>query len=205
MDEGPSLLLTAAEGTRTAMSRIQMELGFPEQVMSQPGGLVYQIFDQQTAPLLNDYYRTDITAQADSLAELATKLGLDPARLEATVSAFNHAVRDDVAFDHTRPDGRSTVDIEPVKSNWALRLEKPPFVAYATTFGVTMSLGGVRINNRAQVLNVQGTPIKGLYASGDIIGLYFTTHLSGTGQTRNAVFSRIAGRHAVHGSVNGRD
>jgi hypothetical protein len=30
-----------------------------------------------------------------------------------------------------------------------------------------------------------------------VVGLYFTTHLSGTGQTRNAVFSRLAGRHAV--------
>jgi tricarballylate dehydrogenase len=198
MDEGPSLLVTAAEGTRTAMSRIQMELGFPELVMAQPGGLVYQIFDQQAVPLLNDYYRTDVTAQGDSIAELAIKLGLDPTALQATVSQFNQAVRDDVAFDATRPDGRSTRGITPPKSNWALRIEKPPFLAFATTFGVTMSLGGVRINSCAQVLNVSGTPIKGLYASGDIIGLYFTTHLSGTGQTRNAVFSRIAGRHAVN-------
>jgi tricarballylate dehydrogenase len=200
MDEGPSMLTTAAAGTRTAMSRVQMELGFPELVMSQPGGVVYQIFDQKAVPLLDAGYGKDITAEADTIPELATKLGLDPARLQATITQFNQAVRDDVAFDPKRPDGRSTVGLTPAKSNWALRVDQPPYVAYAATFGVTMSLGGVRVNTCAQVLNVSGAPIKGLYASGDIIGMYFTTHLSGTGQTRNAVFGRIAGRHAVRGA-----
>jgi tricarballylate dehydrogenase len=174
-----------------------MELRYPEQVMAQPGGIVYQIYDQQTVPLLNTYYSTDITAEASTIAELAVKLGLEPDALQATVMRFNHAVRDDVTFDPSRPDGRATRGLEPPKSNWALAIEQPPFRGYATTFGVTMSLGGVQINKRAQVLNVQGSPIRGLYASGDVVGLYFTTHLSGTGQTRNAVFSRLAGRHAV--------
>ena len=55
MDEGPSELATAVAGTRTAMSRIQMELGYPEQVMAQPGGLCTR---STTAgePLLDEYY-----------------------------------------------------------------------------------------------------------------------------------------------------
>jgi tricarballylate dehydrogenase len=40
-------------------------------------------------------------------------------------------------------------------------------------------------------------PIKGLYASGDILGLFFHNYPSFTGQTRNAVFGRLAGTHAA--------
>jgi hypothetical protein len=45
-------------------------------------------------------------------------------------------------------------------------------------------------------LNTSGNPIRGLYASGDIVGLFFHNYPSCTGQTRNVVFSRLAGRHA---------
>jgi hypothetical protein len=48
------------------------------------------------------------------------------------------------------------------------------------------------------VLNTHGAPIEGLYASGDIIGLYYHRHhLSASGQTRNVVFSRLAAAHAL--------
>jgi len=45
--------------------------------------------------------------------------------------------------------------------------------------------------------NMFGWPIEGLYASGDILGLFFHNYPSFSGQTRNAVFSRIAAEHAV--------
>ena len=53
------------------------------------------------------------------------------------------------------------------------------------------------MNSRAQVLNTLNEPMKGLYASGDIIGLFYHNYPSFTGQTRNAVFGRLAGRSAV--------
>jgi len=55
----------------------------------------------------------------------------------------------------------------------------------------------VKINDKAQVLNSLLEPIKGLYASGDIVGLFFHNYPSFTGQTRNAVFGRLAGMHAA--------
>jgi len=42
-----------------------------------------------------------------------------------------------------------------------------------------------------------GNPIRGLDASGDIVGLFFHNYPSCTGQTRNVVFSRLTGRHAA--------
>jgi tricarballylate dehydrogenase len=62
---------------------------------------------------------------------------------------------------------------------------------------VTFTFGGLQINTQTQVLNTFGNPIRGLFASGDIVGLFFHNYPSCTGQTRNVVFSRLAGRNAA--------
>ena len=93
-------------------------------------------------------------------------------------------------------DGKGTVGIAPRKSNWAMPIVKGPFRAYPVTGGVTFSFGGIQVDTQARVINTCGEPIKGLYASGDIIGLFFHNYPSCTGQTRNAVFSYLAGRGA---------
>ena len=114
-----------------------------------------------------------------------------------TVAQFNAACRDDVRFDPTRPDGKATRGLAIAKSNWATRIEAPPFRAYPVTCGITFTFGGVIVNPNAQVLNSMHEPIRGLYASGDILGLFFHNYPSFTGQTRNAVFGRLAGKHAA--------
>ena len=53
------------------------------------------------------------------------------------------------------------------------------------------------MDRNAQVINTIDQPIKGLFASGDIVGLFFHNYPSFTGQTRNAVFGRLAGKAAV--------
>jgi tricarballylate dehydrogenase len=85
----------------------------------------------------------------------------------------------------------------PRKSNWALRIDEPPFQAFPVTGGITFTFGGIEINGNAQVLNASDRSIRGLFASGDIIGLFFHNYPSCTGQTRNVVFSRLAGRNAA--------
>ena len=54
----------------------------------------------------------------------------------------------------------------------------------------------IQVDTQARVINTCYEPIKGLYASGDIIGLFFHNYPSCTGQTRNAVFSHLAGQGA---------
>jgi tricarballylate dehydrogenase len=124
-------------------------------------------------------------------------VGLAPEVLRHTIDEFNAACSDDVEFNPTRPDGKSTRGLAVPKSNWATRIEKGPFRAYPVTCGITFTFGGVKVNTKAQVLNTLGEPMKGLYASGDILGLFFHNYPSFTGQTRNAVFGRLAGNHAV--------
>ncbi|MBM4299121.1 MAG: FAD-dependent tricarballylate dehydrogenase TcuA, partial [Deltaproteobacteria bacterium] len=167
-------------------------------VLSEPGGVAYQIFDRKGAALQDtSYYQFANPIEAATIVELAAKIGIEPAVLAHTVTEFNNAVRDDVPFDATKTDGRSTVGITPRKSNWAERISEPPFQAFPVTGGITFTFGGVEINADAQVVNAGGQPIRGLFASGDIVGLFFHNYPSCTGQTRNAVFSRLAGRHAA--------
>ncbi|HEY7554262.1 MAG TPA: FAD-dependent tricarballylate dehydrogenase TcuA [Candidatus Binatia bacterium] len=166
-------------------------------VLGQPGGVAYQIYDQKTIPLLADRYATATPIEAGTIDELATKTGIEPAILNHTVAEFNNSVRKDVAFDPTKLDGKCTEGILPKKSNWASPIDKPPYWAFSVTGGITFTFGGLQINESAQVLNTSGKPMRGLYASGDIVGLFFHNYPSCTGQTRNVVFSRLAGRHAA--------
>ncbi|MBV8086659.1 MAG: FAD-dependent tricarballylate dehydrogenase TcuA [Chloroflexi bacterium] len=167
-------------------------------VLAEPGGLAYQIFDAKVEGLVKDqYYVHGTPIAAGSLAELAEKLGIKPLLIERTVEDFNAAVREDVPFDPTKRDGKGTDGIEPVKSNWAQKIDQPPFFAYPVTGGITFTFGGLAINPDAQVLNGGGRPIEGLYASGDVVGLFFHNYPAGSGQTRNLVFSLRAGRHAT--------
>lgn len=166
-------------------------------VLNQPGAIAYQIYDQKTIPLLGNRYEFSTPIEANSIDELAGKIGIEPAILKHTIQEFNSAVRNDISFDATKLDGKCTEGITPKKSNWSSPIDKPPYWAYSITGGVTFTFGGLQINESAQVINTSGNPIRGLYASGDIVGLFFHNYPSCTGQTRNVVFSRLAGRHAA--------
>jgi tricarballylate dehydrogenase len=124
--------------------------------------------------------------------------GVDPEQFIKTVREYNASVRDDVKFDHTIKDGKSTAGVEPPKSNWAQKLDTPPFEAYATTCGITFTFGGLKIDRETgQVLNVHFHPIPGLYCAGEMVGgLFYFNYPSGTGLVSGAVFGKIAGTGA---------
>jgi len=166
-------------------------------ILAQPGAVAWQIYDQ-TGIRQHRYPHHKATFEESSdIGELARKIGLAPEVLTHTVSEFNAACRDNVPFDPSRPDGRKTHGLAIPKSNWANPIATPPFRAYPVTCGITFTFGGVKVNEKAQVLNSLHNPIKGLYASGDILGLFFHNYPAFTGQTRNAVFGRLAGMHAA--------
>jgi tricarballylate dehydrogenase len=166
-------------------------------ILVQPGAVAWQIYDQTGIRQHRYPHHEASFEEAADISELAHKIGLVPEVLVDTVARFNAACRDDPPFDPTRADGKTTHGLAIPKSNWATRIEKPPFRAYPVTCGITFTFGGVRVNPKAQVLNSMHRPIRGLYASGDILGLFFHNYPSFTGQTRNAVFGRLAGIHAT--------
>jgi tricarballylate dehydrogenase len=169
-------------------------------ILAQPGQFAWQIFDSKVLHLLRDEYRIrEVTkVSADTLEELVEKLeGVDAARALANINAYNDAVMDDVPFNPNVKDGRGTVGLAVPKSNWANRLDAPPFEAYAITCGITFTFGGVRIDTDAAVQDRDGHPIRGLYSAGEMVGgLFYFNYPGGTGLMAGAVLGRIAGTSA---------
>jgi tricarballylate dehydrogenase len=133
---------------------------------------------------------------AGTLAELAKALGLDPQALERTVAEFNEATGPGEFNAHVR-DGKATRGLAPPKSNWAFPIESPPYIGYPLTCAITFTFGGVKTDSHARVVTPSGTPIPGLYAAGEVTGLYYHEYPAGTSVLRSATFGRLAGAQAA--------
>jgi tricarballylate dehydrogenase len=129
---------------------------------------------------------------------LAKKLpGLDWENVVKTVAAFNDAVND-APFDPSKHDGKCTQGISPVKSNWAQRLDTPPFYAFPVTCGITFTFGGIGITEKGEVKDTGENVISGLFAAGEITGgSFFNNYPGGSGLMKGAVFGRLAGTSAA--------
>ncbi len=166
-------------------------------ILTQPSGVAYQIFDAKVTHLLEPRYKTGKPLVADTLGDLVEKLELDRAACRRTLDQYNAAVEMGT-FDPTVRDRVGTKGLDLPKSNWAQRLDKPPFVAYPVTGGITFTFGGVRINDRAQVMTTSWAPIPGLYACGEMVGgIFHSNYPGGTGLMSGAVFGRLAGAGAA--------
>ncbi len=174
---------------------------FGRAVLEQPSQFAWQVFDAKVDELLRDEYRIRecTRVEADSLEALAKKLdGVDPDRFLKMVAAYNDAVDTDTPFDPTVKDGRGTRGLPVDKTNWANRIDTPPFKAFQVTCGITFTFGGVRIGTDAQVRDTEDDPLPGLYACGEMVGgLFWFNYPGGTGLTNGSVFGRIAGANAA--------
>ncbi len=179
---------------------------FGRAVLEQPGHVAWQLFDAKVFDLLYSEYRFhDATyTEADDLGDLLLQLdGLDTAATRATVDAFNAAIDEaeaerSVDFDPTIKDGKRTIRLDIDKTNWAQRLDTPPYRAYPVTGGITFTYGGLHVNQHGEVLRADGSPIVGLHACGELVGgVFFNGYPGGSGLTSGAVFGRRAGLGAT--------
>lgn len=191
---------------------------FGREILKQPGGFAWQIWDAKAASWLREEeYGEGIVRKvfADSLVDLAEKLGSDglqdKARFVDTLEMYNDAI-DAFAQEHPLKkwdpavkDGLSTQSsartLPLPKSNWALPICEPPFLAVKITCGITFTFGGLAIDpETAGVLSEDtGKPIKGLFCTGELVGgLFYGNYPGGSGLTAGAVFGRKAGRAAAN-------
>jgi tricarballylate dehydrogenase len=141
--------------------------------------------------------------KADSIEELAGRIGLDAAALARTVAGYNAAVRDG-SFDHTELDDCRTEGLTPPKTHWARRLDTPPYYAYTLRPGITFTYLGVAVDARARVLMADGRPSANMFAAGEIMAgnVLGEGYLAGIGMTIGGVFGRIAGEEAARHASN---
>lgn len=169
-------------------------------LLDEDDGIAYIVCDEGLEDVPN--YRRAIRSEippvtADDVGALADGLGIPAAALEETVALYNAACPTDGAFRPEEVDGLATRGLRPRKSNWARPLDRPPFRAWPMIVSNVFTFGGLKVNARAQVLNSDGEAIPGLYAAGEVVGIYYRYYTGATSVMRGATFGRIAGRDAA--------
>lgn len=99
--------------------------------------------------------------------------GVNSEQALKTIEDFNASVNEFAKFNPTIKDAKNTEGLSIPKSNWANKIDTPPFEAYGVTCGITFTFGGLRINSKAQVLDNTMKPIPGLFAAGETVGGIF--------------------------------
>jgi tricarballylate dehydrogenase len=169
-------------------------------IQAQPKGMAWMVLDAQgqAIPNVKTAIRTEVApVRGGTLAELASRMDVDVDVLEATVSAYNAGCPEG-EWDPTRPDGLATSGVTPPKSNWAKPIAKGPFVAYPVMCANVFTFGGLKVDATSRVVDRDGRVIRGLYAAGEMTGLYYSNYTGSTSVLRGATFGKIAGQDAAN-------
>ncbi|MBF7097655.1 flavocytochrome c [Alkalibacter mobilis] len=160
-------------------------------VLSQPKSIFWLLTDGHTVidtlggyavdgTLIEDRVDNQQLFKADTIEDLATQIGMDPAVLQKTIDQYNDAV-----VNGNDLLGRKVFD---------QKFDKPPYYAGIGLPVVHHTMGGVEINENAQVIDTSGKPIPGFYAAGEVTGgIHGSNRLGGNAITDIIVFGRIAG------------
>ena len=174
-------------------------------ILKQPKSLVYQIFDAKSMHLLEPRYSTSEPFKSDTLEGLVKQLNVDHAQAMKSLKEYNDACGRGGPFNAAALDVLHTEGIDPPKTNWAQKLDKPPYVSWPVTGGITFTFGGLKIDKQARVISTGWKPIPGLYTCGEMVGgLFHYNYPLGTGLMSGVVFGRIAGREAAKEAVGGK-
>ena len=159
-------------------------------ILEQPGQVVYSIFDQETInqkkvrdDLMQIALSHGYAYKADTLEDLAKAAGIDEKGFAQTMKAYNAAAA-----------AQDTKGLSVPKILIGMPVTKAPFYAVPLTTTIHHTMGGLRINEKTQVLDDKGNPIPGLYAAGEITGgIHGGNRLGRNALTDLLVFGHIAG------------
>lgn len=170
-------------------------------VANQSEQIGYSIIDAKAA---NDFMPSLFPPiKAESIEELAEKLGLSSAALAKTVSEYNAAVQPGT-FDPDVLDDCRTLDLTPPKTHWARALDTPPFYGYPLRPGITFTYLGVKVDRSARIIFDGERPADNVFAAGEIMAgnILGQGYLAGFGMTIGTVFGRIAGQEAAKNATH---
>lgn len=164
-------------------------------ILQQTDGQCWMVFDQAVRDSLSaieSYISAGIVYEADTVQALAEQIGVPADALAATIQTYQGYV-----------DAGSDAGFG--RSNMGSRLDQPRFYAALCAPAIHHTMGGVKINTGAQVLDEAGQAIPGLYAAGEVTGgVHGGNRLGGNAVTDIVVFGRIAGAAAAeYAAANG--
>ena len=166
---------------------------FAVEVLKQPGGVAYELFDVRIHGRLqgefDDFDRAvdrGTYHRADTVGDLARMLGCDPEATASTVRRYNEALAADEPDETGRTDGTHPLEA--------------PFYGAKVTGALFHTQGGLAVDEQARVLHEDGSVVPNLYAGGGaaagISGHGAGGYLSGNGLTTALGYGRLAGIHA---------
>ncbi len=156
--------------------------------LAQEGGYAWTIVDQKmmdASSTYNGYYTKGLAVMGNTVEELAAAMGTDAAVLTETLNNWNAAVA-------------AQKDEEFGRMSFANPLDTAPYYAVKVAPGIHHTMGGVKINTSAEVLNEAGEAIPGLYAAGEVTGgVHGANRLGGNAVADIVVYGRIAAKSAA--------
>ena len=157
--------------------------GVGMQVVEQ-GGSGWAIFDNSIVSSMQDvreYMELGLFEQADTIEELAEKIGVDPAALQETITTYQGYVANGVDEEF----GRAMLN---------MTFDEAPYYACRMTCRVQGTFGGIATDTDTRVLTEDGQAIPGLYAAGECasVGTWGANPVA-----VNLVFGKIAGENAA--------
>lgn len=170
-------------------------------VAQQPGQVGFSIIDAKAIGRFMPPVFDGV--KADTLPELARKLGLDETTFMQTLNDYNAACRVGT-FDHTALDDCHTEGVAPAKTHWARPIDTAPFYGYMLKPGVTFTYLGLKTDETAAVhFGGHASPnlfVAGEMMAGNVLGQGYT---AGVGMSIGTAFGRIAGTQAAQAVLKG--
>ncbi|BBF43498.1 fumarate reductase flavoprotein subunit [Lachnospiraceae bacterium KM106-2] len=156
-------------------------------ILEQKDAYCYMLFDQEVRESLSaieKYISSGLVVEADSIEELAGKIGVNKENLVTTMKNYaNYA--------------KSGKDADFGRESMALPLTGSKYYAMKCAPAIHHTMGGLKINTSAEVLNADGKAISGLFAAGEVTGgVHGANRLGGNAVADIVVFGRIAGTSA---------
>ncbi|WP_460174851.1 FAD-dependent oxidoreductase [Turicimonas sp. TL08] len=159
---------------------------FDEKVRSEMGGMTKRFAEILDVPELKAGKDTPYCFAGQTLEEVATKAGVDPEGLQATVAQYNA----DVEKGKDSQFGRTSLTSG---FGQMKKIETPPFFLYPSVPRCIATYCGIKIDPRARVIDVFGEPIPGLYACGEATGgVHGAAYMTGTAFGKAFSFGRLA-------------
>ncbi|QUN05022.1 flavocytochrome c [Shewanella yunxiaonensis] len=184
---GVGAIMVNAKGQRF-ISELATRDRASDAILKQPGKFAWLVFDNQLykkAKMVRGYDHLGMLKTADTIDGLAKLTGMDSKLLASTIGDYNQYQKtgDDKAFH---------------RQDMPLNVTQPPYYAVKVAPGIHHTMGGVAIDTKAEVLDLQSWPIKGLYAAGEVTGgVHGYNRLGGNAIADTVVFGKIAGENAA--------
>ena len=184
---GDGAILVNAEGKRFTNELLTRDVVSANE-LKQPGKFAWIIWDdgiRAKAKLIQGYIKMGLAVTGKDVKELAAATNLPADALEATLKQYAADQKAGKDSQFGRPDMPSALDKAPY---WAVKVQP----------AVHHTMGGLKINTKAQVLNKEGKAIPGLFAAGEVTGgVHGGNRLGGNAQADIVTFGRIAGQSAA--------